>query len=286
MEDSQDKIKGLYLETLKRFITRYGFEPHGTWAAVGFFKGGERGWRLAAILAAQFFEKFFLPKGVTIALWQPFDVAKRRKGLDWPLYAETMIGLERLNQFHSALEIIEEEKIPGNILEAGVWRGGAVIFAAQFLNVWQIEGRSVYAADSFQGLPRPEKEFPADNGDVHHNYDFLSVSLEEVKENFSSYLVPTENGNVVFVEGFFAESLQNLDCGPLAILRMDGDMYSSTIHTLDSLFDKVSPGGFVIVDDWFLPGARAAVKDFLSSRNLTLEIHEIDGSGAFFRLPK
>ncbi len=195
-----------------------------------------------------------------------------------------MIGLQRLNQFHSALDTIEEEKIPGNILEAGVWRGGSVIFASQYLNVWQVEQRKVFVCDSFQGLPQPEKEFPIDAGAEFHTFGYLSVSLEQVKDNFASYLVPMEN--VVFVKGFFSNTLPNLDCGPLAILRLDGDMYSSTIQTLDSLFDKVSPGGFVIIDDWTLHGARTAVKDFLTSRDLKPVIHEIDGTGAYFRIPK
>jgi O-methyltransferase len=208
----------------------------------------------------------------------------REAGTDWPLFAETMIGLRRLNQLQIALETIEEEEIPGNFLEAGVWRGGACIFAAAFLHNKGIENRLVFAADSFEGLPLPDSKYPVDAGDIHHAYDFLSVSLDEVKNNFASYLVPTER--VVFVKGFFSESLKNLDCGSLAILRLDGDMYSSTTQALNSLFDRLSPGGFVIVDDWTLPGARKAVQDFLSERGMHPEIVPIDQSSMFFRLPK
>lgn len=272
-----------YLNLLKNFLTRYGFEPEGTWAPIGY-----RSRRTGLTRSVQNFiraaEKLFLPAGVRLARWSPFSAEKRRDGLDWPIHAETMIGLERLNQLHSALDTIEQEKIPGNILEAGVWRGGSVIFAALYLAVWESE-RKVFAADSFQGLPLPRKgEFPADSGDKHYLYDYLSVSLEQVKDNFASYQVPMEN--VIFVKGFFSETLEKLECGPLAILRMDGDMYESTWQTLHHLFDKVSPGGFVIIDDWELQGAQAAVKDFLESRNLDPSIQKIKGAGAYFRLPK
>jgi O-methyltransferase len=278
------RIETLYLESLKNFLTRNGFEPEGTWAPIGNLVGKETGIRSRFKRAITFAETFLLPANYRLAQRHPFDPDKRWLGLDHPIHAETMIGLERLNQFHEALITIQEEAVPGNILEAGIWRGGAVIFAAQYLNVWQIPSRTVFACDSFEGLPRPEMLFPADAGDSHYTYDHLSVSLERVKENFSSYLVPMDR--VVFVKGFFSETLQDLECGQLAILRLDGDMYSSTIQTLDCLFDRVSPGGFIIIDDWRLPGAQKAVKDFLKTRDLDPKIHEIKGSGAYFRLPK
>lgn len=277
------RVEHLYLESLKKFLTRYGFEPQGTWAPLGYL-ANSLGPKHAVRKMIHSAEAFLLPGGVRLARWSRFDPAKRKDGLDWPIHAETMVGLERLNQLHQALDTIEEEKIPGNILEAGVWRGGAMIFVAQYLNVWQLSGRKVFACDSFQGLPRAQKEFPVDEGDTWHSYDYLSVSLEQVQENFASYMVPMDN--VVFVKGFFSESLENLDCGPLAILRMDGDMYSSTTQTLHQLFDKVSEGGFVIIDDWQLEGARKAVRDFLEARSLDPHIHEIKGAGAYFRVPK
>jgi O-methyltransferase len=279
--DRQSKVENFYLETLKLFLTRFGFERGGVHAPLGYFASKRPSQKIGVLTLR--LANYFLLGRAELAQWHPFDAERREAGADWPVFAETMIGLKRLNQLHNALETIESEKIPGNFLEAGVWRGGACIFAAAFLHVKEIEKRTIFAADSFEGLPRPEMKYPADTGDLHHTFDFLSVSIDEVEENFARYLIPTKN--VVFVKGFFSESLKDLDCGPLAILRLDGDMYSSTTQVLHSLFDKISPGGFVIVDDWILPGVRKAVEDFLVERSLRPEIIPIDDISAFFRLP-
>jgi len=105
--------------------------------------------------------------------------------------------------------------------------------------------------------------------------------LEEVRENFKRYDLLDDN--VVFIKGFFETSIPSAPIDKLAILRLDGDMYSSTIQVLNALYDKVSTGGYIIVDDWCLHNCRAAVNDFRKSRNITDEILEIDGIGVFWR---
>jgi O-methyltransferase len=142
--------------------------------------------------------------------------------------------------------------------------------------------RRVIAADSFDGLPPPDSRYPVDAGDLHSTIDFLRVSEEEVRANFKKFGVSTEN--VDFLSGWFEATLPTLGDRSLAILRMDGDMYSSSTHILSALFDRVTPGGFVIVDDYALAGARAAVHDFLDERGLNPEIFYIDGIGAYFRV--
>jgi predicted acylesterase/phospholipase RssA len=95
-----------------------------------------------------------------------------------------MIGRRRLRNFRTAIETIIAERIPGDILEAGVWRGGASIYARGVLKAYGDNGRKVYVADSFDGLPKPDQRYPADQGDQHWEIDFLKVSLEAVKANF------------------------------------------------------------------------------------------------------
>jgi O-methyltransferase len=142
--------------------------------------------------------------------------------------------------------------------------------------------RRVIAADSFDGLPPPDSRYPVDAGDVHSTIDFLRVSEEDLRANFEKFGVSTEN--VDFLPGWFEDTLPTLVNRNLAILRMDGDMYSSSTHILSALFDRVTPGGFVIVDDYALKGARVAVHDFLDERGLTPEIFRIDEDGAYFRV--
>lgn len=207
------------------------------------------------------------------------------QGQYWPARAHTMIGRRRLRNFREAVETIVKEQIPGDILEAGVWRGGASIYARGVLKAFGISDRTVYVADSFQGLPKPDQRYPADQGDEHWNIDFLKVSLAEVRENFSAYDLLDDQ--VVFVEGFFEETLPNLSIDSLSVLRLDGDMYSSTIQILDSLYDKVSPGGFVIIDDYHaLANCREAVDDFRSAHGIGEKMTTVDWTGVYWRVER
>jgi O-methyltransferase len=270
-----------YLGLLKMVLTRYGLEPAVRFSTFKFSRSEFR--NPIKYFIAKHTQRIVESAGqLVFSRPERFDFAKRLSGLDWPIEAETMIGVKRLDQFHKALITCDVEQIKGDVLEAGVWRGGAVIFAAAYLSQTNPLSRRVIAADSFDGLPPPDSRYPVDTGDLHSTVDFLRVSLEEVRENFKKFGVSTEN--VDFLPGWFEDTLPTLGNRRLAILRMDGDMYSSSIHILSALFDQVTPGGFVIVDDYQLRGARVAVHDFLDERGLSPEIINIDGMGAYFRV--
>jgi O-methyltransferase len=203
-------------------------------------------------------------------------------GSYWPDRAHTMIGYKRMDNIQYCVETCIKENIEGDFIETGVWRGGACIFMAGILKAYQIADRKVYVCDSFEGLPMPDSKYPKDNEDVHHLYTkVLSVDVDTVKNNFRGYNLLDDQ--VVFIEGFFETSLATVDSNKLAILRLDGDMYSSTIQALEQLYDRVVQGGFIIIDDWALPRARAAVKDFRNQRSITDEIVDIDDTGVYWR---
>jgi O-methyltransferase len=206
----------------------------------------------------------------------------RMQGVDWPETGETMIGHARLDNLEACARVVFAEHVPGDFLEAGVWRGGACVFLRALLDLE--EGgpkRTVWAADSFEGLPPPNtKLYPLDRGDEHHAVSFLRVGLEEVRLNFERYGLLDEH--VRFLKGWFKDTLPG-PVGRLAILRLDGDMYESTIQTLDALYDRVSPGGFVIVDDYILLGARMATDDFRAARGIAVPLVHIDHTGVFWR---
>ncbi len=230
-----------------------------------------------------FFLNNLLPENLKIFIVGTVpDMRVRLMGEDWPREAETMIGLTRLDQLHDALDTVRIEGIRGDIVEAGVWRGGAMIFAKAYLETWQIHDKKVFLADSFRGLPKPDDRYPVDRGDIHFSFAELAITKKEVETNFEKYGINPKE--VIFLEGWFEDTLPSAPIKQISILRMDGDMYSSTIQTLNALFDKVCSGGFVIVDDYYLKGARAAVKDFLELRNIKVEIHHIDKMSAFFRV--
>ena len=165
------------------------------------------------------------------------------------------------------------------MIETGVWRGGATILMAG-LNKYYKENRKVYVADSFEGLPLPDKRYPHDNGDIHHTFDYLSVSVDEVKNNFKKYDLLDDN--IIFIKGFFEHSLKNTSIDKLSLLRLDGDMYSSTIQVLENLYEKVSPGGYIIIDDYAAPAVKTACTDFRKANNITSEIFTIDWTGVYW----
>jgi O-methyltransferase len=142
--------------------------------------------------------------------------------------------------------------------------------------------RTVWAADSFQGLPRPDpKAYPADEGDVHWQQTELIVPLEEVKANFKRYGLLDQQ--VRFLAGWFRNTLPSAPIDRLAVLRLDGDMYESTIVALESLYPKLSPGGFVIVDDYALAPCQQAVQDFRRAWDIETPVQWIDWTGAYWR---
>jgi O-methyltransferase len=214
---------------------------------------------------------------------QDYDPATRAGGRDWPATAHTMIGLKRLANVRDLVERILRERVPGDLLEAGVWRGGACIFMRAILKAYDVTGRRVWVADSFQGLPEPDPgKYPADAGQDFHRYTELAVSLEQVRGNFDKYGLLDDQ--VAFLQGWFKDTLPGAPIDRLALLRIDGDLYESTSDALRGLYDRVSPGGFVIIDDYHaVEPCRKATDEFRAERGVTDPLEEIDGVGVFWR---
>jgi hypothetical protein len=214
------------------------------------------------------------------------DPAMRKLGRDWPSVAHTMIGEVRLRNLRDLCEQVIAEGIPGDFIETGVWRGGACILMRAVLKAHGVADRRVFVADSFEGLPPPDaSQYPADAGDTHFQMEELAVSVEKVQGHFAKYGLLDEQ--LVFLKGWFKDTLPTAPIRQLAVLRLDGDMYESTMDGLRNLYDKVSPGGFVIVDDYgCVAGCKKAIHDFRQERGITDPIIDIDGWGVYWRKPK
>ena len=212
-----------------------------------------------------------------------FDASMRQFGRDWPSVAHTMIGQLRLRNLRELAERVISEEIPGDFIETGVWRGGACIMLRAILKAHGVTDRRVFVADSYEGLPEPNADsYPADAGDVHHQFEELAVSLEKVQANFAKYGLLDEQ--VVFLKGWFKDTLPGAPVKQLAILRLDGDMYGSTMDGLRNLYHKVSAGGFVIVDDYgCVEGCREAIHEFRDELGISDPIVNIDGWGVYWR---
>lgn len=211
----------------------------------------------------------------------PADAA-RDLGQDWPRLAFTMIGSKRMQNLQFCVEDVLARNIPGDFIETGVWRGGACIFMRGMLKAYGITDRYVWVADSFAGLPPgdPDK-YPADAGSTFHLYPQLAISQEEVAENFRRFGLLDEQ--VRMLKGLFRDTLPAAPIDKLAVLRLDGDMYESTMDALTSLYDKVSDGGYVIIDDYVIPQCRSAVHDFRSAHGINDFMEVIDWAGIYWR---
>ncbi len=237
-------------------------------------------------------------RGVRHLLYSPIAEALRRRGLElvrvvddeivaegrgWKSDAETMIGRRRLNNLQECITDVLEREVPGDLIETGVWRGGASIFMRAVLKARRDTERLVWAADSFQGLPPPDPgRFPEDAQDEHWRVSQLAVPLDQVKANFARYGLLDDQ--VRFLPGWFRDTLPTAPVECLSVLRLDGDMYESTMVALECLYDKLSVGGYAIVDDYgAVPGCRSAVDEFRDRYGLTEKLVRIDWTGVYWR---
>jgi len=212
-----------------------------------------------------------------------FDSHLREHGLDWPAHAQTMIGEKRLANLRALTEAVIADNVPGDLIETGVWRGGACILMRAVLYAHNVSDRYVWVADSFEGLPRAnEAQYPDDAGSDFHTYSQLAVSLDEVRGNFRAYGLLDEQ--VKFLKGWFKDTLPAASIGQLALMRLDGDMYESTMDALTNLYPKLSYQGYVIIDVYHVvPACKAAVDDYCSRHGINPNIIEIDGVGVYWR---
>jgi len=210
-----------------------------------------------------------------------YKESMRQEGRDWPALAHTMIGFKRLHNLRDLVEKVIINDVPGDFIETGVWRGGACILMRAILRAYECTDRRVFLADSFEGLPVPNPRYVADQGDIHHTYKELAVSKEEVEDNFRRYDLLDEQ--VIFIKGWFKDTLPTASIEQLAILRLDGDMYESTIVALMHLYPKLTKRGFCIVDDGNVPNCRAAITDFRRDNKIEDPIVDIDGWGFYWQ---
>jgi len=207
-----------------------------------------------------------------------YNSERRLNGFDWPLFGVSMVGMRRLENVQNLLFSVFSKNVPGDFVETGVWRGGTCIFARAVMRAKGQQHRKVYVSDSFAGLPPGNPVFG--KGDMNwEKMDYLPTSPDQVALHFSMFNVL--DSGVMFVQGYFNDSmptlrshLQRFDSS-ISILRLDGDMYQSTIDVIYRLYDLVSIGGYVIVDDWGLP-ARKACEDFFNHHDHHPTIVPID----------
>lgn len=204
--------------------------------------------------------------------------------------AITMLPMARMNNLELCVRTVIAERVPGDLIETGVWRGGACILMRALLESTKEPSRAVWVADSFQGLPEPDaQKFPIEAKAFHgpvitEAYDRFAASLETVQANFRAFSLLDER--VKFLKGWFKDTLPGAPIEKLAVMRLDGDYYASTMDALTALYDKLSPGGFVIIDDYgedLWTNCRQAVDAFRNSRGITDALVRVDSKCSYWR---
>ena len=208
---------------------------------------------------------------------------EREFGIDWPRHAETMSGLRRLDNVEDCVLDVIDRGVPGDLAETGVWRGGTAILMRAVLAATGDENRRVWAADSFEGLPAPDLDsHPQDAGVDYTGFPELAVGVRQVQDNFARYGMLDER--VCFLPGWFRDTLPAAPINRLAVLRLDGDLYQSTIEALDALYPKLAPGGYCIVDDFgAIPACRQAVEDYRARHAITEPLLPVDWTCVYWR---
>ena len=273
--------RALYLDLMKRCLTNWIYGDEETIVISpkrNFFK--------------QMIVKFFRSFGLYLVRKRMFQEELRRMGRDWEdgfgyPQAHTMIGLRRLDNIQFCMEDILQNKIPGDFIECGVWRGGAIIFMRAVLKAHGINDRTVWGADSFQGFPSSLKTTDVLDKDFMDSYfskdsaNLITVPVAKVKSNFERYGLLDDQ--VRFLEGWFKDTLPSAPVQNLALLRLDGDLYESTMDALVHLYPKLSVGGYVIVDDFCLPSCRQAVLSFREEHKIEDPMVEIDRDSVYWK---
>lgn len=224
------------------------------------------------------------------ALLTPRKPEELENGVHAHQDADTMIGWPRLANIQECVTTVLRDGVPGDLLEAGVWRGGACIFMRAILRAYGITDRAVWVADSFAGFPEPDPaKYPADLAFTtegakkyfeHLDYP-IAVDLEEVKTRFRRYGLLDDQ--VRFLPGFFENTLPDAPVDKLAVLRVDSDYYKSTYEVLDAMYPRLQPGGFVIIDDLWLPTCHKAVDDYRAEHGIDEPLRMADWTGAYWR---
>jgi O-methyltransferase len=224
----------------------------------------------------------FKSASIQLAHLRRGNYERRIAGHDFSDIAHSMLSFKRLDNIQMCVETIIRQNIAGDLIETGVMRGGAVILMRAILRAYGVHDRTVWVADSFEGLPPPNpQEYPADAGAQWHLRPLTEVGVEHVRRNFERYGLFDDR--VKFLPGWFRDTLPKAPIKQLALLRLDGDLYESTMDALVPLYPKLTSGGFVIVDDYNLPMCQKAVNDYRKKMGINDDIITIDDAGVYWR---
>jgi hypothetical protein len=206
----------------------------------------------------------------------------------------SLVGIGGLEASFDETQRLNREKIPGDFVELGVARGGAAaLLSLGAFDKEAPEKRHVWLFDSYEGLPEPGANDTAEDNTTGDHVRPLPKgsclgTLEDVHNTlFGAFNLPKDR--ISFIKGWFENTVpvEAPRLGKIALLRIDGDWYESTKVCLENLYDRVSPGGSVVIDDYLsCVGCKRAVDEFVINRNLQIELKGDGRGGCFFVKPR
>ena len=231
-----------------------------------------------------------------------FDIIKLDKERKWPDDFEdlhksvikkaepfTMTSRERIFGLVEAVKYVIENKIEGDIVECGVWKGGSMLAIADTLSKFKSLQKHLYLYDTFEGMSEPTEHDISFNDqkadqlldadkDKEKNLIWAFSTLDTVKQTMSLYDYPS--GNIHYIKGKVEDTIPATMPDKIALLRLDTDWYESTKHELVHLFPKLVKGGVLIIDDYgFWKGARKAVDEYIAENNIQILLNRLDDTG-------
>jgi O-methyltransferase len=190
----------------------------------------------------------------------------------------------RLASMIDAVRYVENNRIAGDIVECGVWRGGNIMISAFSLLEIGNTDRDLYLYDTFTGMTPPtvnDKDYSGAEAEVLLQRDpkgtkiWCEASLEDVQANMRSTAYPSER--IHFIKGPVEETIPNALPNKIAILRLDTDWYESTKHELVHLYPLLVEGGVLIIDDYgHWQGAQKAVDEYFAEQGIKPLLSRID----------
>jgi O-methyltransferase len=237
-------------------------------------------------LAQKFFKLYVQP--LTDPLARLPDIPEADRTVIRSALPFTMTSIERLAALCAATEYITRCKIPGDVVECGVWKGGSMLAAAQTLARLGDTARELYLYDTFEGMPPPAAvdvaAFTGERADklLAGSTDKSDIRayapLEEAQKTLARSDYPASR--IRFVKGRVEETIPQTAPERIALLRLDTDWYESTRHELQHLYPRLVPGGVLIIDDYgWWEGARRAVDEYIAENSLSILLNRIDLTG-------
>ncbi len=198
----------------------------------------------------------------------------------------TMVTVRNLINLYDLVTRVNDLDLAGDIVECGVWNGGSSAVMGKALAEHKPHGRdrAIWCFDSFEGLPHPGQHDGQAEKDAYFK-GWNKGSADKVKEAFTKLNLGLTNVNIV--PGWFDVTLPAAPISAIALLHIDADWYDSVMTVLRSLYDKVVPGGFVVLDDYdYWPGCNQALFDFLAEQSIgNVVMRQADRVGGYFQKP-